>query len=203
MGANQAPEWFASPSNLKQLAFRPLNLPTTTVPSSPHSTARNGNSSLTMIPVRYGRKLAMHSFLPLESAPEAKLAQRNIQPPESQGEATVAKDKQSVQAILPLDIWLVVASFFLSRATLCSLCLSSKGLSGIFTPVLYRTISSLSGYSRWEQKLKKMSELDSESHLRFTRHLEIGYSKFAPLVDPAVLRDLFEKMTHLKTCKIR
>jgi hypothetical protein len=155
-----------------------------------------------MIPVRYGRKLAMHSLLPLEKAPGAKLAQRNLLAPDSRHEATAAKDKQSMQVPLPLDIWLVVAGFFLSRATLCSLCVVSKGLNGIFTPVLYRTVSSLSGYSRWEQKLKKMSELDSETHLRFTRHLEIGYSTFAPLADPAVLRDLFAKMTQLKTCKI-
>lgn len=104
--------------------------------------------------------------------------------------------------LLPRDIWLVVADSFLSRATLCSLCLVSKGLNGIFTPILYLTVSSLSGYSRWEQKLRRISKLDSETHLQFTRHLDIGYSKFAQIVDPAILRILFEKMTGLVSCKV-
>jgi hypothetical protein len=142
----------------------------------------------------------MRSLLPLENGTaEARLAQRAPLP---QYVVTTTEDSLAKEALLPLDIWLVISESFLTRATLCSLCLVSKGLNRIFTPVLYHTVASLSGYSRWERKLKKMSKLDSETHLQFTRHLEIGYSRLAPIVDPAVLRSLFEKMARLRSCKV-
>src|SRR5260370_9387170 len=109
-----------------------------------------------------------------------------------------------MHASLPLELWLIVAESFLSKATLCSLCLVSKALNAIFAPVLYKNINLAKGCSRWDEKLKKLWALDSESYLQFTRHLEVGDTKFAPNValDPQALRRLLEKMTGLRTCKI-
>jgi hypothetical protein len=107
-------------------------------------------------------------------------------------------------ASLPLELWFIVAESFLSKATLCSLCLVSKGLNAIFTPVLYKNISLAKGCSRWDEKLKKLWVLDSESCFQFTRHFEVGDTKLAPNValDPQALRGLLEKMTGLKSYKI-
>jgi hypothetical protein len=172
------PARLVGPANLESCSIPPFST------SSPHTITKQLLPLLTMYAVRYN--LAMRSLLPLEkgTATEARLAQRA---PLLQYVATTTEDSLAKEALLPLDISLVVSESFLSRATLSSLCLVLKGLNRIFTPILYHTVTLLSGYSRWERKLKEMSKLDSETHLQLTRHLEIGYSRLAPIVDPAVL----------------
>jgi hypothetical protein len=109
-----------------------------------------------------------------------------------------------MHASLPLELWLVVAESFLSKATLYSLFLVSAALNVIFTPDLYKTISLVERWSRWNEKLKKLWELDSEPRVHFTRHLVIRNTKFSPdiMLDPKALRDLIGKMSGLKTCKV-
>ena len=58
--------------------------------------------------------------------------------------------------------------------------------------------------SRWNEKLNKSWELDSEPRIQFTRHLIIRNLKFSPdiLLDPKALRDLIRKVSELKACKV-
>jgi hypothetical protein len=84
-----------------------------------------------------------------------------------------------MHAALTLELWLIVAESFLSKATLCSLFLVSKALDVIFTPALCKTISLVEGWSRWNEKLKKLWELDSEPRIQFTDISLLGIRSFA------------------------
>jgi len=110
---------------------------------------------------------------------------------------------------LPFEIWFIIAESLFTKASLRSLCLVSKAFNAIFTPRLYEIIN-LPGVKcllkpDQIQKLKAFSELDSETHLRFARHLELGKGwKSIPEVsiDPVLLRAVWGKMTNLKSCKV-
>jgi hypothetical protein len=110
-------------------------------------------------------------------------------------------DQLAMHASLPLELWIIVAESFLGKATLCSLFPVSKAINVIFTPASYKTISLVEGWLRWNEKLKKLWELDSEPRLQFTRHLVIRNTKFSPdiMLDPKALRALIGKMSGLKT----
>jgi hypothetical protein len=107
---------------------------------------------------------------------------------------------------LPLEIWFIIAESFFSKASLRSLCLVSKDLNAIFTPVLYKTIRLpyMRGNEREDGKLKGLSELDTETHLRYTRHLEIGkgWKSIRGVEISPSLEGLLKKMTQIKSCKI-
>jgi len=109
-------------------------------------------------------------------------------------------------AHLPLDIWFIIAESFFSKASLRSLCLTSRTLNAIFTPRLYETVR-LPKLPREGQvlKLKGFSELDIETQLRSTRHLELGSgwkSITGVVINPVLARVVGAKMTKLKSCKV-
>jgi hypothetical protein len=114
--------------------------------------------------------------------------------------------RSTARCVLPC-LWISgwwFPKFFLSRNTLCSLCRVSRGLHRVFIPVLYRSISPPFEYpiSRWGQRFNKISELDRETHLQFTRHLDLGMSNLGDSASPNLSRILLLKLTGLNTCKV-
>ncbi|CZR51938.1 uncharacterized protein PAC_01815 [Phialocephala subalpina] len=103
---------------------------------------------------------------------------------------------------IPAEVWLVFADLFLSKATLRALCLTCKHLNYIFTPVLYRNVFTMKDIATWSRDRKNLSELGSESHLKFTRHFDIGHTPRSCTPVTEVLEKLFDKMTGLLTCRV-
>ncbi|KAE8453420.1 hypothetical protein EG329_010281 [Mollisiaceae sp. DMI_Dod_QoI] len=107
-----------------------------------------------------------------------------------------------MESCFPDEVWLLIADLFLSRATLRALCLTCKRLNNIFTPVLYRNVFTSKSIGKWKHDRKNLSELRSESHLKFTRHFDLGHTLESCTPAVQVLDDLFKKMTGLVTCKV-
>jgi hypothetical protein len=106
-----------------------------------------------------------------------------------------------MQGPFPLEVWVLLAKQALTKSILSNLCLTSKTLKEIFTPVLYRNINLSNRYLPPKETLELLSRLDVESHLRHTRRFEAGY--VSPKTELAFMSRCLEKMINLDSCQMK
>ena len=101
----------------------------------------------------------------------------------------------------PPEVWALITKQALTKSILRKLCLTSKALQDIFTPALYRNINLNNRNSPSQGKLKSLSLLDVDSHLRYTRRFEAGY--VSPKRELHFLSECLEKMINLDSCQMK
>ncbi|KAH7333104.1 hypothetical protein BKA65DRAFT_553447 [Rhexocercosporidium sp. MPI-PUGE-AT-0058] len=103
---------------------------------------------------------------------------------------------------LPIDLLYAIGDAIRSRCTLAALCRVSKDFNRLFTPILYASIRVQD--CEFQPLLERISGLSSESHLRFTKTLQIGRNipRLPFLASGVDVDTCIEKMPDLVSLKV-